>query len=216
MRIEMLVVGPLYTNCYLVWCQSTGKALIIDPGFSSRSELELVLGHIEKNDLEVVSIVNTHGHPDHVAGDALLKRETGAPVVIHRLDSELLARAPEVGLLFGLRMEAVEVDGFLDEGDVLSFGQERLRVMHTPGHTPGSITLLGDGVAFTGDTLFMGSIGRVDFPESSPKDMAKSLRRLMELPDETEVYPGHGPKTTIGDERVNNPFVAMVLETGEI
>jgi len=214
LRIADFVVGPLSTNCYLVWCEETLKGLVIDPGFTTVKEMKTFLKEVRNYGVDIDIIVNTHGHPDHVSGNAILRDATGAPVLIHRLDIPLLRNAPKIAPLFGLRMKRCMADGTLKEGDVIRFGNEKLEVLHTPGHTQGSICILGEGVIFTGDTLFCGSIGRVDFPESSESDMMRSLRRLMELPDETAVYPGHGPSTTIGAERATNPYVAMALEGG--
>jgi hydroxyacylglutathione hydrolase len=153
-------------------------------------------------------IVNTHGHPDHTAGNGLLKDATGAPIVIHELDApKLTDSSKNLSLLFGLRVTSPPADQTLKEGDIIQAGKVQLKVLHTPGHSKGSISLLGDNVVFTGDTLFAGSIGRYDFPDASYKEIMNSLKRLATLPDHLKVYPGHGPTSTIGHEKRSNPFL---------
>ena len=206
------VVGPLSTNCYLLACPRTGSAAIIDPGVGSRGELEPILREADRLGLEVELILNTHGHPDHVAGDKALRDQTGARVMIHELDIGLLKEPLWRWLWPGL--EPLEPDGLLEDGDVIEVGQLRLAVLHTPGHTRGSVCfyLEREGLLFSGDTLFAGSVGRTDLPESSWTDMASSLVKLMRLPERVRVYPGHGPPTTIGAEKRRNPFVKMALK----
>jgi len=215
MRTERLalvpfVVGPLATNCYLLVCRDTGAAAIIDPGVGSEEELEAILREADRLGAEVRLIINTHGHPDHVSGNGPLKAETGAQVLIHEADAHMLIRPlwPWPGL------RPLRPDRLLREGDVVQVGSLSLAVLHTPGHSPGSICLYErrEGVLFTGDTLFAGSIGRTDLPGSSFEDMVRSLARLMDLPDRTAIWPGHGPPSSIGAERDRNPFVRMALE----
>jgi len=208
MILEMLTLGALYTNCYIAGCSETREGLIIDPGFDRDTEAEKVLTRVEQHRLEVKYIVNTHGHPDHTAGNGLLKDATGAPIVIHELDApKLTDSSKNLSLLFGLHVTSPPADQTLKEGDIIQTGKVQLKVLHTPGHSKGSIALLGDNVVFTGDTLFAGSIGRYDFPDASYKEIMNSLKRLATLPDHLKVYPGHGPTSTIGQEKRSNPFL---------
>jgi len=208
--LEMLTLGALYTNCYIAGCSETREALIIDPGFDRDAEAEKVLTRVEQHRLELKYIVNTHGHPDHTAGNGLLKDATGAPIIIHELDApKLTDSSKNLSLLFGLHVTSPPADQTLKEGDIIQAGKVQLKVLHTPGHSKGSITLLGDNVVFTGDTLFAGSIGRYDFPDASYNEIMNSLKRLATLPDHLKVYPGHGPTSTIGHEKRSNPFLQI-------
>jgi hydroxyacylglutathione hydrolase len=210
MILEMLTLGALYTNCYIVGCSKTREGLIIDPGFERATEAEKVLTKVEQHRLEVKYIVNTHGHPDHTGGNGLLKEATGAPILIHELDAPKLTDSSQnLSLLFGLHVTSPPADQTLKEGDIVQAGKVQLKVLHTPGHSKGSISLLGDNEVFTGDTLFAGSIGRYDFPDASFKDIMESLKRLATLPDHLKVYPGHGPTSTIGHEKRSNPFLQI-------
>jgi len=194
MFIKMLTVGALWTNCYVVGDEKTLDALIIDPGFDTNRDLKRTFDEIFSHSFRVKFIVNTHGHPDHTSGNKATKNATGAPIVIHEYDAPMLVDPP--------------ADNVLHEGDVIRIGKITLRVLHTPGHSRGSISLLGDNVVFCGDILFAGSIGRYDLPGGSLEDTVRSLKnRLLILPDHVKVYPGHGPATTIGEERRNNPFL---------
>jgi len=154
--------------------------------------------------------VNTHGHPDHIGGNGIIKKATGAPILIHEYDAPMLTGgADNVSGLFGLRATSPPADKMLHEGDVIQFGKITLRVLHTPGHSKGSISLLGDDAVFTGDTLFAGSIGRYDLPGASYKEIIRSVKRLATLPEHVKVYSGHGPTSTIGTEKKSNPFLQM-------
>ncbi|MCX8196106.1 MAG: MBL fold metallo-hydrolase [Acidilobaceae archaeon] len=219
-------LGPLRANCYIL--EHGGEALVIDPGWPYG--LEEVLRRVKR----VKAIVATHGHFDHVGGVALAKEITGAPFAIHERDVELARRARELTLRY-LGVEVPEVpppDFTLREGEAIEVGGLEVRVIETPGHTMGSISLLipqgvfvGDlliaskralsmtsyGAVFTGDTLFRGTVGRVDLPHSSAELMRESLRKLASLPRETVVYPGHGPPTTIGEELEHNPYLMDLL-----
>lgn len=209
MRIELFTVGPLFTNCYLVFCLKTREAIVVDPGFGMEQEAREFLQKVFDRGLHVKYIINTHGHPDHTSGNGVLKRETGAPILIHELDASKLGdqRRP-VYEMFGFKIYSPPADYFLKEGDKIEFGTAVLEVLHTPGHSRGSISLVGENCVFSGDTLFAGSIGRYDFPDSSFEEIMNSLReKLMVLPENFVVYPGHGPITTIGEEKRNNPFL---------
>ncbi len=210
MILEMLTLGTLLTNCYIVGCPEKLEALIIDPGFDRNSEADKVLKKADQYHLEVKYIVNTHGHPDHTTGNRILKEATGALILIHELDAPKLTNASQnLSMLFGLRVTSPPADQTLREGDVIRVGRVELKVLHTPGHSKGSISLLGEDVVFTGDTLFAGSIGRYDFPDASLREIMSSIKRLATLPDHMKVYPGHGPTSTIGEEKRSNPFLQM-------
>ncbi len=210
MILEMLTVGTLFTNCYIVGCAETLEGLIIDPGFDRDNEADRVLKRVDQHHLKVKYIVITHGHPDHTAGNGILKEATGAPILIHELDAPKLTDASQsLSRLFGLRVTSLPADRKLREGDIIQVGRIKLKVLHTPGHSKGSISLLGENVVFTGDTLFAGSIGRYDFPDASFKEIMNSIKRLAMLPDHMKVYPGHGPTSTIGREKRSNPFLQM-------
>ena len=209
MNLKMLTVGSVSTNCYVVWCSNTGEAVVIDPGFDREGEGERVLGVLKENRLKVKFIVDTHGHSDHIRGNGVVKNATGAPILIHKADANMLSQVGRNPLAsFGSLEVSPAADGFLEDADVLRFGKVALQVLHTPGHSPGSISLVGENCVFTGDTLFAGSIGRVDLPGGSGKAIMQSLReKLAALPERIIVYPGHGPKSTIGEEKRSNPFL---------
>jgi hydroxyacylglutathione hydrolase len=198
MKITTFTVGRLSTNCYVVNCQETQEAIVIDPGLDYSSEAEHIFRYVEEHGLKVKFIVNTHGHPDHIRGDGVFKKKYGAPVCIHAKDSHLIR---------GTDADGPPPSVLLKDGDVLRFGNVVLKVLHTPGHTLGGVSLVGENLVFTGDTLFAGSIGRTDFPEGSDGDMRLSLKKLLLLPDFFAVYPGHGAASTIGVERRVNPFL---------
>lgn len=211
MIIRKFVVGRLQTNCYLLVCPETRQAIVIDPGFADETEVQTILGEAEKYDADIKYIVNTHWHPDHTSGDEWLKRETGALVLIHKDDAPMLIAIREVETLFGIQVKPITPDATLTDGSTLAFGKTGLRVMHTPGHTEGSISLLNQLAIFTGDTLFAGSVGRTDLPGGSfDKLMGSIWRRLMILPGETKIYPGHGPSSTIAREKKTNPFLTSM------
>ena len=198
MLIETFTVGGLSTNCYVVSSQQTRDAIIIDPGIDLFLEAESIFDYITQAALKVKFIVNTHGHSDHINGDAIFQEKYNVPICIHRLDA---------GALVVLENPNFPPTVLLDDGSEIKFGDETLKVMHTPGHTPGSICLVGDRRIFTDDTLFAGGIGRTDFPGGSDGEMQKSLQKLTELPDDFIVYPGHGPTTIMGEEKRINPFL---------
>jgi hydroxyacylglutathione hydrolase len=198
MQIQTFNVGMLSTNCYVVNCRETKEAIIIDPGFDAAHEAEEVIRYVDENALKVKFIVNTHGHADHISGDRILKREYGVPICIHAFDARCLN---------GLGENISPANVLLEDEGLLKFGQMTLKVMHTPGHTPGSISLVGEKLVFTGDTLFAGGIGRTDFQGGSDRDMRLSLEKLLCLPDNYVVYPGHGGVSTIGEEKCVNPFL---------
>ena len=191
MIVKCFAVGWLSTNCYVVGCEETREAAVIDPGMETEEETEQVLNLIEENGFKVKYIINTHGHPDHISGNEAMKEATGAPILIHESNSE-----------------SVNADRKLCNGDVLQVGNFKLVVLHTPGHTPDGISLLAENAVFTGDALFAGSIGRTDFVGGSYADLIQSIKtKLLCLPESFTVYCGHGPTTTIGNEKRYNPFL---------
>ena len=201
MVIKTLVVGPLATNCYIVTDESAGETCIIDPG-ADPSRIKKVLG---KENLSPKFIINTHGHGDHIAANGAFD----IPIYIHRLDGDFLGD-PDRNLsrVFMFGITSPKAARLLEDGDVVTVGSIGLEVMHTPGHTPGSISLKGGGVVFTGDALFAGSIGRTDFEYGDEEALITSIKRkLLTLSDDTVVYPGHGGPSTIGEERRSNPFL---------
>ncbi|MBC7130051.1 MBL fold metallo-hydrolase [Candidatus Bathyarchaeota archaeon] len=202
------MVGKLLTNCFIVSCAETREAIIIDPGFDASYEADEIFQYIEQKGLRPQFVINTHGHPDHICGNGVVKKRFNIPVLIHEGDAPMLEEPGRVfARTYGFNINVPPADKVLHEGEEIRFGEASLKVLHTPGHSPGSICLLGEEELFTGDTLFAGSIGRVDFPYSSEKDMKNSLKRLMMLPDELTVFPGHGPTTRLGEEKQTNPFL---------
>jgi len=209
MQVLTLTLGPLATNCYLVWEEGRPDALLVDCAGTP----DEIMQAAQRRGLSIRLIVNTHGHADHVEALAGLQRAVAAEVAIHELDAPMLADPALSGAaIFGYQLDRVAADRLLHEEDpVLLEGTEvRLTVLHTPGHTPGSICLLGAGVLFSGDSLFAAGIGRVDLPGGDERAMMASLARLAKLDPRLVVYPGHGPATTIGQERRDNPWLAGV------
>ena len=205
MEIAAFVVGPLQSNSYLVIDETSRRAAVIDPGMES----EVVLDAVRRRGLRVDAVIVTHGHFDHVFSGALFKTATGAEVIMHPNDLPLLAEVPETARFFGIKAPTPpDPDRLVREGDAVPVGGLSLRVIETPGHTPGSISLCLDDVVFVGDTLFAGSVGRTDLSGGSLESLLHSIRtKLLTLPDRTVVYAGHGPTTTIGAERRDNPFL---------
>lgn len=205
--IATLVVGPLQVNCFLVACPESREALVIDPG----DEGERILKAVRSSGWQVVGIVNTHGHFDHIGANRALAEATGAKLLIHELDLPLLQKAQAHAQLYGLRTESSPLpDQLLKDGDVVAFGRLGCQVIHLPGHSPGGIALLCGRHLFAGDVLFAGSIGRTDLPGGDHDTLVSGIRTyLWPLPGETVVHPGHGPDTTIAREKRSNPFVGI-------
>jgi hydroxyacylglutathione hydrolase len=201
--------GLVETNCYVAACPETKEAAVIDPGAFSPKEVQAILDLVKQHGLSVKYIINTHGHIDHIAGNKALLKETGAKLCIHADDSGMLTSARENGSeMFGMDIVSPPPDRLLSDGDVILLGRLEMKVLHTPGHTPGGISLLIDGTLFSGDTLFAGSVGRTDLPGGSETEIIRSIKsKLLILPDDTKVRPGHGPRTTIGAEREETPFL---------
>jgi glyoxylase-like metal-dependent hydrolase (beta-lactamase superfamily II) len=207
MIVKMLVVGPFATNCYVVGSSSSKKGMIIDPG----AEAEIILRTVQQMGLSISLIVITHAHIDHVGAIRAVQARTNAQFAIHEAEKGFVFSAP-MRMLTSVGLTPVksppQPDRLLKDGDRIDIGDLHFEVLYTPGHSSGGISLSGHGVVFSGDTLFNFGIGRTDFPGCSHERLMKSIReKLMVLPDETIVYPGHGPATTIGDERRGNPFL---------
>jgi len=203
---KTLVVGALQANCYLVGCEESQEAVVIDPGGSE----EAVLRMIREAEVRVTAIVNTHGHCDHIGANGRLREVTGAQIAIHESDAGLLTHAELNGSAFFYLTPMISPppDRLLHDGDRIQIGRWTMTVLHTPGHTPGGISLVLDDCVFTGDTLFRASIGRCDLPGGSYEVLMHSVReRLMTLDDGMRIYPGHGEASTIGWERRNNPWL---------
>lgn len=209
MSLEIFVhreVGPLACNCYVVGDPASMEAIVIDPG----DDADLLAEDIATLGLTITAIVATHAHFDHIVAAGRLRELTGAPFHLSSLDKPLLSWMQESGRMFlGLELPPPpEVDTDASEGDVLVAGAVSLEVLHTPGHSPGSITLVHDDAVFSGDTLFAGSIGRTDLPGGDTETLLAVIRnKLFSLPEDLPVYPGHGPATTLERERASNPFV---------
>ncbi|MCF8037562.1 MAG: MBL fold metallo-hydrolase [Desulfobacteraceae bacterium] len=205
MIFKGLSVGPIMANCYILGCARTKTAAVIDPG----DDADKILMKLAEDSLTVKYIINTHGHFDHVGGNAQLKKATGAELVIHQADAPMLADLGRAAGAFGLSAEnSPPPDQTVDDGDVISFGDISLQVLATPGHSPGGISLHTEGMVFVGDTLFAGSIGRTDLPGGDYNTLISSIKtKLLPLDDDTIVYTGHGPETTIAREKRANPFL---------
>ncbi len=199
MIVEAFTVGALYTNCYVASCKQTKEAVVIDPGLDFLQEAAPIFDYVDKGQLKVRSIINTHGHDDHIKADVAFQNKYAVPILIHPLDAPFLE-----GLQNGKPLKTEK----LEDGSTVQFGTQTLKVMHTPGHSPGGICLVGEKLVFTGDTLFAGGIGRTDFAGGSMSDMRLSLQKLMRLPENLMVYPGHGESSLIGAEKRTNPFLS--------
>lgn len=192
-------------NCYILGCEKSKEAAVIDPG----DDTDQILLALAEEKLKAKYILNTHGHFDHVGGNKKMKEVTGAKLVIHPLDAPMLAHLAATAAAWGLAAEnSPPADQLVEEGDMISFGTVTLKVIHTPGHTPGGISFYTEGKVFVGDTLFMGSIGRTDFPGGDFATLISAIKnKLFKLGDDVVVYTGHGPETTVGREKRSNPFV---------
>jgi hydroxyacylglutathione hydrolase len=203
---KALTVGLLEVNCYILGDEQTREAVVIDPGGDENEILEV----LQYNNFQLKLIIDTHGHFDHVDANQPLKDATGAQIAIHEADAQMLTQPSNEALFFtGNRVRTSMADILLKENDVLTFGSYRLKVLHTPGHTPGGISLVLEDhpYVYVGDLLFAGSIGRTDFPGGSYEALINAVRtKIFPLGDNYTVYPGHGPVTTVGQERKYNPF----------
>lgn len=207
MILEGITVGPFQENCYIVGDESSGEGALVDPG----DEAARIALAVEQTGLEIGSIILTHSHIDHVGAVADLAEEYSCPVLLHAEAEEMLQAVPQQAAMMGVKFGRVPaVDRYIGSEETLEVGGVRLRSLYTPGHAPGHLAFYveDEGTAISGDAVFAGSVGRVDLPGGSMEVLMDSIRReILGLPDETRLYPGHGPATTVGEERVNNPFL---------
>jgi len=207
MIIKKLVVGPLENNCFIIGDDRSKECFIVDPG----DEPDRILDLVNENGLKVKYIVCTHAHFDHIAVVSDIKIETKAEIVLHRDDLEIYRSSKDQAASWGFDLDSQpEPDLFVAEGDTLEIGDLKFEILHTPGHSPGGICLYGEGIIITGDTLFAGSVGRTDLYGGDIGKLKKSFKRLLSLPDDVKVLPGHGPETTIGHEKIDNFFAAEI------
>ncbi|KPJ78665.1 MAG: MBL fold metallo-hydrolase [Deltaproteobacteria bacterium SG8_13] len=205
MLIKSMAVGPIQANCYILGCEETLEAVVIDPG----GEADRILHALAESKLTLKYILNTHGHFDHVAANRRMKEATAAQILIHALDAPMLDNLASSAATWGLSAEnSPQPDRLLADGETVTFGTVSLSVIHTPGHTPGGVSFHTDSIVFVGDTLFAGSVGRTDFPGGDAATLKNSIQqKIFILGDAVEVYPGHMGTTSIGQERRHNPFV---------
>lgn len=206
--LETIVIGAMDVNCYIVGCKIHSKVAVIDPGDNPKTILEL----IKNRGLKIAYIINTHAHADHVGANGKIKESSGAPLLIHKGDSDFLTSEEnrEMAAFYGVAPSPV-ADRLLSDGDIIKICHDvSFKVIHTPGHSPGGICLLYNGFLFTGDTLFAGSVGRSDLPGGSHRDLISSIKnKLIVLDGSVKVFPGHGPPSTIGEEKEYNPFIKI-------
>jgi len=203
MIIKKIIVGPLENNCFIIADENSKECLVIDPG----DEPDRILDFINENNFQLKYIICTHAHFDHVAAVSDIKEETKAKIVLHRDDLEIYKSTKDQAAVWGFELESQpDPDTFVSEGDKLEIGDLSFEIFHTPGHSPGGICLYGEGILITGDTLFAGSVGRTDLYGGDINKLKKSFNRLLSLPDNVRVLPGHGPESTIGRERKDNFF----------
>ncbi|HWJ02604.1 MAG TPA: MBL fold metallo-hydrolase [Verrucomicrobiae bacterium] len=205
MLVKSLAVGEIGANCFILMEEGSGAAVIIDPG----AEAQRIMAELNSLKAKLQYIIISHGHLDHISAVDEIRQATGAKVLIHRLDADCLTDPKKnLSAFFGLPVEAKEADQLLEDGQIIKFGSHELKILHTPGHTVGGICISSEAGLFSGDTLFAGSVGRTDFPGGSMEVLINSIReKLLVLDPSTMVYPGHGLATTIGDEKLNNPFL---------
>jgi glyoxylase-like metal-dependent hydrolase (beta-lactamase superfamily II) len=205
MKLESIIVGPLAVNCYII--SKGGRAVIVDPGGHSDN----IIKYLEKEGLTPSAIVNTHGHFDHIGSVAQLKENYYIPFMLHEDDEFLCSHGAQTSMMFGFEeMSNPAVDSYLEDGQELDIDGIKIKVIHTPGHSPGGVCLYIEEIqsVITGDTIFLESVGRSDFPYASTEQLLHSIsQKVFKLPDETKVFPGHGPSSSIGHEKKFNPFL---------
>jgi len=202
--LKAFTVGPMEANCYILYNPDKREGLIIDPG----AEGSRLIKFIKQEKISINYIINTHGHPDHIGANRKIKEHTNAPILIHQYDAPMLTKSESVlPLIFPLESSSPPADTFIKDGDLIECAGMKLKVLHTPGHTPGGISLLIDDSIFTGDTLFSGSIGRSDLPGGSQEVLLNSIKKILSLDENLIIYPGHGPLTTVSEELHSNPFI---------
>lgn len=206
MFLKTVVVGPLEVNCYIIADEKSKDGAVIDAGDNSDEILDV----IKRNKLKLKYIINTHAHFDHIGAIGKIKNATGAEFLIHEMEMHVLKTLPSQNLIFGIKVDSPpSPDRFLKDNEKLMLGDLTLKILYTPGHSPGGICIYADNVVFTGDTLFAGSIGRADLPGGDHNTLIASIKaKLLRLGDEVVVLPGHGQQSTIGDEREFNPFLS--------
>lgn len=210
MIFKVRKTGSLATNCYIIGCPDTKEAVVVDPGWDG----EDIINILEEENLTLKYIINTHGHGDHIGANGQLKEYSGAEILIHQADAAMLTDPQKnLSAAFSEKVVSPHADRFLQEGDVINVGTSvTLKVLHTPGHTPGGICLKGSNFILTGDTLFAGSIGRTDFPGGSFEELISSIKnKLFSLEGDYIIYPGHGPSSTLEKERTGNPFILYTV-----
>jgi len=206
--LEKIVVGVLATNCYIIAPSDNAEAAVVDPG----ADASLISERLRQFNLKLKFIINTHGHYDHVSADSELAKENNVPVYMHSEDIYMLNdSSANLSLFWDKPIEKVDILKELEEDQILYVGGLALKIIHTPGHTKGSISILVKNKLFTGDLLFKDSVGRTDFPGSSFRALIKSLEKIANLPDNTQIYPGHGPVTVLGKEKQNNMFLKGIV-----
>jgi len=205
---DSLETGPIMTNCYILGDSDSKQAFVVDPG----GHVGAIRSALDRHGLECKTIINTHAHFDHVGGNAELKKATSAELLIHPAEAELLPVLSHQGQMFGITLEdSPPADRTIEEGDLVELDGIKLEVLHTPGHSPGSICLVvaGEGMILVGDLVFQGSIGRTDFPGGSMQTLVENVKtKIFKHPDDTKLYPGHGPATSVGVEKRSNPFLS--------
>ncbi len=212
LQIKKIVFNPFQVNAYVLYDESR-ECVLIDPAVSSEAEIQQLETFIQEHKLHPVLLINTHSHIDHLLGNHTMSKHFGLKLAAHPAGQPFIDRAHDSAERFGLKLAGTKkIDMLLEDGQEISFGNSKLKVLYTPGHADGSICLYAEeaGIVISGDVLFNDSIGRTDLPTGDYDLLQKSIwGKLFTLPDETVVYPGHGPETTIGSEKVNNPFVAI-------